>query len=87
MLRAFRHWLHRPALRMASVDNSRIHTTRTQNAQFISYLVESGFRQVNPDRYEASLRRRRLGRNLLVAAMAGGLAWVVIESAKALSMF
>ena len=87
MLRALRHWFHRPALRMASVDNSRIHTTRTQNAQFISYLVESGFRQVNPDRYEASLRRRRFVRGLLFALVAGGGAWVLIESAKALSAF
>jgi len=87
MLRALLLKLRRPAIRMASVDNSRIRTTRTQNAQFISYLVESGFRQVNPDHYEASLRRRRLGRGLLVGMLAAGLAWVVIESAKALSAF
>jgi hypothetical protein len=87
MLRALRHWFRRPAVRMGSVDNSRIQTTRTKNAQFISYLVESGFRQVNPDHYEASLRRRRLARGLLVAVLAAGLSWVVIESARALSMF
>ena len=87
MLRALRHWLYRPAIRMGSVDNSRIHTTRTQNAQFISYLVESGFRQVNPDRYETSLRRRRLARYLLVTMVAAGGAWVLIESARALTTF
>ncbi len=72
---------------MGPVDNSRIHTTRTQNAQFISYLVESGFRQVNPDRYEVSLRRRRLLKGLMLVILGAGCAWVIIESAKAFTIF
>ena len=56
MLRELRHWLYRPPVRMWPVDNSRIRTTCTKNAQFISYLVESGFRKVNVDRYEVSRR-------------------------------
>jgi hypothetical protein len=87
MLRALRHWFYRPAIRMWSVDNSRIHTTQTKNAQFISYLVESGFRQVNGDRYGSSLRRRRLVKRVLFWLLAAGGAWVLIESARALSMF
>lgn len=87
MLRAMRHWFYRPAIRMWSVDNSRIHTTQTKNAQFISYLVESGFRQVNGDRYESSLRRRRWFKILLFWILVGGGAWVLIESARAISMF
>ena len=87
MLRAVRHWFYRPAIRMWSVDNSRIHTTQTKNAQFISYLVESGFRQVNVDRYESSLRRRRLVKSLLFWILVAGGAWVLIESARAISMF
>jgi hypothetical protein len=72
---------------MGPIDNSRIRTTRVKNAQFVSYLTESGFRQVNGDRYESSLRRRRLLKRVLVGALLGGGAWVVIESARALSMF
>jgi hypothetical protein len=87
MLRAVRHWFYRPAIRMWSVDNSRIHTTQTKNAQFISYLVESGFRQVNGDRYESSLRRRRVVKSLLFWILVAGGAWVLIESARAISMF
>jgi hypothetical protein len=87
MLRAVRHWFYRPAIRMWSVDNSRIHTTQTKNAQFISYLVESGFRQVNVDRYEVSLRRRRAFKVALFWLLGAGGAWVVVESARALSMF
>ena len=70
-----------------SVDHSRIQTTRTKNALFISYLVESGFRQVNVDYYEASLRRRCAFNGALFWLLGASCAWVVIESAKALSMF
>ena len=87
MLRVFRHWFYRPAVRMGPVDNSRIRTTRTRNAQFVSYLTESGFRQVNADRYESSLRRRRFMKRVLYWSLAGGAAWVAIESARALSRF
>ena len=87
MLRRIRHWFHRPTIRMGPIDNSRIRTTRTKNAQFVSYLTETGFRQVNADRYESSLHRRRLVKRVLLVLLIGGGAWVVIESARALSMF
>jgi hypothetical protein len=87
MLRQIRHWFHKPAVRMGPVDNSRIHTTRVKNAQFVSYLTESGFRRVNGDRYETSLRRRRVLKRALQWMLFGGCAWVVIESARALSRF
>jgi len=84
---SIRQWFHRPAIRMGSIDNSRIRMTHTKNAQFVSYLTETGFRRVNGDRYESSLRRRRLLKRLLWVALIGGGAWVVIESARALSMY
>jgi len=87
MLRGLCHWYRRPAIRWGSVDNSRIRTTTTKNAQFISYLVESGFRRVNVDRYETSLRRRRFSKLLLLLMLGAGGAWVIIESARALSMY
>jgi hypothetical protein len=86
LLLRIRQWFHRPAIRMGPIDNSRIHTTRIKNAQFVSYLTETGFRQVNADRYESSLHRRRLVKRVLVVLLIGGGAWVVIESARALSM-
>ena len=87
MWRAFRNWFHRPAIRMGPVDNSRIRMSRTRNAQFVSYLTETGFRRVNADRYEASLRRRRFAKHALFWSLAAGGAWVAVESARALSKF
>ncbi len=86
MLRVVRRWWYRPPIRMGSVDNSRIRTTRTRNAQFISYLVDSGFRQVNTDHYESGLRRRRLAKRILFWLFVVGGAWLVVESARALAM-
>jgi hypothetical protein len=86
MLRVVRRWWYRPAIRMGSVDNSRIRTTRTRNAQFISYLVESGFRNASADRYEAGLHRRRLVKRVLFWLFVVGGVWLIVESARALAM-
>lgn len=89
MLRVIKSWFHRPAIRMGRVDNSRIQTTRLRNAQFVSFFAESGSLHCfgSTDRYESRLRRRkRLKMAMLLAFVAGG-AWVVIESAHALTMF
>jgi hypothetical protein len=87
MSRGFLRWLHRQAALLGSADSSRFRPGCGPNAQFISYLAESGARQVNADHYEASLRRRRLGKGLLLWLLGAGGAWVIIESAKAISMF
>ena len=79
--------LHRPACRADPRLYGRRGATRTQNSQFLSFLHDSGFRRVNPDLYERSLRRRRAVMAVFTWAAVAGFAWVVIESAQALSMF
>ena len=79
--------LHRPALRADPRLYSRRQSTRTQNSQFLSFLHGSGFRRVNLDQYERALRRRRVAMAVFTWAAVAGFAWVVIESAQALSMF
>ncbi|MBM3856066.1 MAG: hypothetical protein FJ399_23400 [Verrucomicrobia bacterium] len=61
--------------------------TRARHAQFASFLESTGYRAHNVDRYERSLRHRRLGRGLLRWAAAAGASWIVIESARALTLF
>lgn len=67
--------------------HSRARRTRTINGQFISFLAESGFRRVDPGLYERSMRRRRVVLAALIWSAIVGFAWVVVESAHALSMF
>lgn len=90
MLRAFvTHLFHRPAIKMGRVDNSCFQTTRLRNAQFVSFMSETGtFRSSNSsDRYEARMRRRKQIKALCAVLIAAGGAWIVIESARALTIF
>lgn len=88
LLNVVKHWFHRPAIKMGRVDNSCIHTTRLRNAQFVSFMTEShSLRAWSSDRYDNRLRWRKRLKAFLVLAMTAGGAWVVIESARALTMF
>jgi hypothetical protein len=88
MLRWLSIMLHRPAFRADPRLHSRsAQGNRTQSSQFLSFLRDSGFRRVNPDRYEQALRRRRAVMAVFTWVAVAGFAWVVIESAQALSMY
>lgn len=65
----------------------RLRLTNTRRVQFVSYLESSGYRGRHVDRYERGLQRRRLAKGLLMASLAFGLAWVLIESARAVTLF
>ena len=88
MLRSFLNRFRRPAVTTSVLlDRGGFDRTRTKNVQFVSFLDESGFRRVDPNRYERSMRRRKTMAYALVWSMVAGFAWVVIESAQALSLF
>ncbi len=88
MLYVLKNLFHRPAIRMGRVDNSLIQTTRLRNAQFVSFMAQSESRvPFASDRYDAKLRWRKRLKFTLIAATIVGLAWVIVESANAISMF
>jgi hypothetical protein len=60
---------------------------RLRNPQFVSFMAQNNRRRIDTDLHDAVLRGRKLVKNLLRFALAGGCTWVVIESAKALSIF
>ena len=53
----------------------------------MSFISQSNRKTLNTDFQDAVLRGRKLFRFALVAALVGGGAWVLLESAHALSMF
>lgn len=69
------------------LDRGEFDRTRTKNVQFVSFLDESGFRRVDPNRYERKMRHRKFVANALLWMIVAGFTWVVIESAQALSIF
>lgn len=88
MLRWFKNLCRRSPVRMGRVDNARIRRTAIRNAQFVSFVDASGcFEARRPDRFDRRLRRQKLLKAILGLAGAGGLGWVVVESARAISRF
>lgn len=88
MLYVLKNLFYRPPIRMGRVDNSLIQTTRLRNAQFVSFMSQNeSLAAFCSDRYDTRLRRRKWIKVALVLATVTGLAWVVLESAKAISMF
>jgi len=88
MLYPLKNLFHRPAIRMGRVDNSLIQTTRLRNAQFVSFMSQSdSLAPMAFDRYDSKLRRRKRLKLALIFGIVAGLAWVILESAHAISMF
>jgi len=75
-----------PGFHGVRLDRELKHSGR-RRAQFVSFLESSGYRTHDVDTYERSLRRRRVAKFFLVWGSAFALAWVVIESARAVTLF
>ena len=83
----WRHLLNQLPIAFGMRSDRRLRTARVKHAQFACYLEESGYRTHNVDRYERSLRRRRIGKGLFLWTSAFAAAWVVLESARAVMLF
>ena len=59
---------------------------RFKDGRFGSFMAQNN-RPRNTDRHDAMLRGRKVVKSLLKLAVLGGGAWIVLESAKALSVF
>ena len=75
---------HRPAIRFGLRRDGR---GRFRDPRFVSFLSQSNRTMLDSDRHDAILRGRRMFRQLLTLGLTGGGAWVLLESAKALSIF
>jgi hypothetical protein len=84
VLRLLRNLCHRPAIRNGLRRDFR---GRFRDPRFVSFLSQTNRKALDTDLHDAVLRGRRLMRNVLMLGAAGGGAWVVLESAKALSVF
>jgi len=85
--RLLRQLLNRLPFHTSVRTDRRLKMTRARHAQFVSFLQSSGYRTHNVDRYEQSLRRRRAVKGVLYWLSAVGASWIVLESAKALTLF
>ena len=75
---------HRPAIRFGMAVDSR---GKFRDPRFVSFISESNRKTLNTDLQDAVLKGRKAFRYAMLAALAGGGAWFLLESAHALSMF
>lgn len=84
VLRALLNFCHRPAIRNGLVRDPR---GRFRDPRFVSFMSQNNRKTLDTDVQDAVLRGRKVVRTFLKLALFGGGAWIVLESAKALSMF
>ena len=84
MLRALLHLCHRLRVRFGSRRSPR---GRFGDPRFASFMAKNNRRNLDTDLRDAVLQGRKLMTNLLRLGLALGGAWVVLESARALSVF
>lgn len=84
MLRVLKNLLRRPAIRMGMARDRR---GPFRDPRFVSFLVQNNRKTLDTNFHDVVMRGRRLMRHAGLALLAAGCAWVVLESAKALSVF
>ncbi len=84
MLRALRKLLPGRLIRYGLASDL---SGRIRDPRFVSFLAASNRKTLDTDFQDAVLHGRRLFKQALVLVFLAGSAWVVVESAKALSMF
>lgn len=84
MWRALQHLFHRPAIRLGVMNESR---GLCRNARFASFLVASNRTSINPSFHFSLQRGRKLLRQAVTVMLIGGGAWILCESARALTVF
>ena len=87
MIRSLKRMLHRPAIKLGSLGRKPRSGAQLRNERFVSYLSANNRKRIDTDLQDALLSGRRLARRLVMLAALVLVAWVVLESARAISMF
>jgi hypothetical protein len=84
VLRVLLNLCRRPTIRFGLRQDPR---GRFRDPRFASFMRDTNRGRVDSDRHDAVLRGRKFMKTIFKLALFGGGAWVVLESAKALSTF
>lgn len=84
MLRALLNLCRRPALRFGLRRDTR---GRFRDPRFVSFMSESNRSRLSPDFHDTVLKSRKFVKHLFRVGLALGGAWIVLESARAFSVF
>jgi hypothetical protein len=84
VLSLIKNLFHRPAIRFGLAKSGR---GKFRDPRFVSFISQNNRKALNTDFKDAVLQGRKIFRFALVGALICGGAWVLVESAHALSMF
>ena len=84
MLALLKNLFHRPAIRFGLARDRR---GKFRDPRFVSFISQTNRKALNTDFKDAVLRGRKMFRFALVAGLVCGGAWILVESARALSIF
>jgi hypothetical protein len=84
VLRVLLNLCHRPAIRFGLRQDPR---GRFRDPRFASFMHESNRRPLDSDFHDVVLKSRKLMKYVLRLGVGAGATWLVLESAKALTVF
>jgi hypothetical protein len=84
VIRALLHLFHRPALQLGVYEDAR---GVCRNPRFASFLVASNRKALDTHFHDSLVRGRKWFRIAAMLTVSIGGTWVVIESARALTVF
>ena len=87
MLRYLANLLHKKPVKNDALLDHSSDDYRMQNAQFVSFLQQSGFRKRQLNRHEKTKRLKRVVSVAFAWLLGLGFLWVLVESAQALELF
>jgi hypothetical protein len=84
MLSLLKNLFHRPAIRFGLAKVGR---GKFRDPRFVSFISQNNRKALNTDFKDAVLQGRKVFRYALIAALTCGGTWILVESARALSIF
>lgn len=87
MIRSLKRLLHRPAIKLGSLGRKPRTGAQLRNERFVSYLSANNRKRIDTDLQDALLAGRRFARRVAMLAAVAFVAWVVLQSARAIGMF
>jgi hypothetical protein len=87
VLPVLRRLCYRPAIRLGRIERGPRDRSHLRSERFASFLADNNRKTLNTDRQDVLLASRRIARLFLIFAAGAGLAWIALESARAVGMF
>src|SRR4051812_5009942 len=84
VLRVLLNFCHRPAIQFGLRQDPR---GRFRDPRFLSFMTDTNRKALDTDLHDAVLKGRKMMKNVFRLGLGMGVAWVVLESAKALTVF